>query len=63
MSKTAIAKVVADDVSHLDPEDPVRRGVLEKLADWLLCRKFSRRGKIWGEVEDRIERLDPHYDD
>lgn len=42
---------------QLDPEDPVRRGLLETLADFMLCRKSSRKIKKAARVEKRAKLL------
>lgn len=57
MAKSDAVKPILEKVEQLDCEDELRRGILEKLADWLLCRKTSHRAKKWEEVEERAQYL------
>jgi hypothetical protein len=51
------AERLAAKAAHLDERDPDRRGLLEKLADWMIERKASRRRKHEREIAKRARRL------
>lgn len=51
------AERLCSKVSELDGDDPVRRSILERLADWWLERQESRRRKQEREIEKRARRV------
>lgn len=44
-------------VAQLDADDPVRRGLLERLADWWLERQESRRQKQERRIARKSKRI------
>ena len=56
MSKKDIAEEKIKKAQELDPDDPLRRGFLEVLADWLLSPR-KRNSHNWERVEDREKRM------
>lgn len=57
MSKQDVTEEILEKVQCLDPDDEVRRGILERIADWWLARKTSHRAKHWKRVEEQAEYL------
>lgn len=51
MAKNDVIQPILEKVQQLEPNDPVRRGLLERLADWLLSPKTSQRARHWERVE------------
>lgn len=51
------AEILCEKASQLDPDDPVRRGILERLSDWWLERKESRRRRQERKIERKAQRI------